>query len=156
MSIIEYENDQSFKYNNKFDINESTKLLLIISQIKTGEKLYTTNKQFVICQNSKLDKIYRYFFGENGDKNMTRLQEIYSRSFALVANILSENTLQGIFYKQQLKEALLKSKNGLNNWLTSYNDDADINAQMSILHKNIDLNIALLSKSLDNINPNGT
>tara|TARA_B100000900_G_scaffold412573_1_gene434656 strand:- start:1051 stop:1509 length:459 start_codon:yes stop_codon:yes gene_type:complete len=148
MSIIKYEKDEAFEYNSKFCINETTKLLLIISQIKTGEKLYTTNNQFLICQNTKLDLLYRYLFGENRQKNITRIQEIYSKTFQIVSNLLNESSLQSVFYKNQIYEALENSKQGLINWLTSYNDDADIIAQINILIKNIDLNLQLLAKVL--------
>ena len=148
MSIIKYEKDEAFEYNSKFCINETTKLLLIISQIKTGEKIYTTNNQFLICQNTKLDLLYRYLFGENRQKNITRIQEIYSKTFLIVSNLLNESSLQSVFYKKQIYEALENSKQGLINWLTSYNDDADIIAQINILIKNIDLNLQLLAKVL--------
>ena len=148
MSLVKYDHNEIFEYNSKFCVNEITKLLLIISQIKTGEKIYTTNNQFVICQNSKLDLLYRYLFGENRQKNITRIQEIYSKTFSIVSNIISESHLQAMFYKKQLHEALLNSKEGLTNWLTSYEDDANIVAQIDILKKNIDLNLKLLANDL--------
>ncbi len=64
--------------------------LQILGKIREHDRLYCTQNGLDVCGPSKLDFLYRTWYGETRTSNITNVKEILSTAFALIESLLNK------------------------------------------------------------------
>lgn len=139
-------------------IDETILNLKILSNIKKNDKLITNTNILEIDNPNILQGLNRWYYNENRELTVKKLNQICENTFKITDYILSnekdknitnqKNVLQ--YNNNELFQLLIiemtNSLNGLNNLKDTYVKDISISSQIDILKKKITMKIEKLNK----------
>lgn len=140
--------------------------LNILSKIKPYDKIYISKDNIITIEyNSILQGIYRFFYNNNREKNLTNLILFYQSVYYSIDELLNSQylTLDNIinYIKEEnddfnkvfnnltkIKHYLILSIDGINNLKKTYHGDIVTDSKLDIIITNCELYIDKISKKL--------
>ena len=115
--------------------------LHVISSLMPHDKLNTENATFTKYDPTYSRAIFRWYYGENRESNLTKVQQVIRQATLFMTQTLSSSkkeneTIKDVVEQQQCKrvfDILKQSENGLRNMLQTYKEDVSICAKIEML-----------------------
>lgn len=123
------------------DASETELLLLLksIGSIKhANQKIRTETNMLVVEQTGYLNSLLRWYYGENRQKNIQKIDNLLAKVFALIDTRLPDIETHKIFLTRLLIE-LDAAKNGLGRLKETYTTDVYTASKLEVLIENISI-----------------
>ena len=139
-------------------IDETILNLKILSNIKKNDKLITNTNILEIDSPNILQGINRWYYNENRELTLKKLNNICENTFKITDYILNNEKDRNISNEKNILQynnneifqlliyEMTNSLNGLSNLKATYANDISISSQIEILKKKITMKIEKLNK----------
>ena len=111
--------------------------LKVLSTIRCGQKINTTDQKISVEYPSTLSGIKRWWYGETRDKNIERIHKVLRMCFNVIDGMLKQPQKErnGVMMIRIL-QSLERAAEGLQRLRTTYESDAHIASHLSVAIEN--------------------